>query len=287
MEWRYVLIRKVLVGMDGTENAAESLRFVRELLPDADLCLIRVIEYLDTLPAYQEVLWTQRRKQVEEYLDDIQRSLERPATILIKEGSPAHEILEAADAEQVDAIVLTTHGGSSTRRRFLGGTTEKLLHSSRVPLLVLPHVEDKAHHGKLDRIMVPLDGSQIAEAILPLANDIARAHEAKLILVKVLEDSAEAERQLPEIQSRLQEAAHSIEPSSCFDKVLVRMGEPARTLARAADMEDVSLITMSAHGYGAMKRMLLGSVASKLMRETRVPVLMARYEALYDRKPDN
>jgi len=281
------VIRNVLIGMDGTENSAESLRFVRELLPDADLHLIRVIEYLDTLPAYQEVLWTQRRKQVEDYFEDILATLDRPAQVHIKEGSPAHEILEAADAVQADVIVLTTHGGSTTRRRFLGGTTEKLLHSSEIPLLVLPHVEGKSAHGKPEKILVPLDGSQIAEGILPLATEVAQMHQAKLVLVKVLEDSAEAERQLPEIQARLQEAAHSIEPQSCFDKVLVRMGEPAHTLARAAEMEQVSLIAMSAHGYGAMKRMLLGSVASKLMRETTVPVLMARYEALYDRRSDN
>jgi nucleotide-binding universal stress UspA family protein len=278
------LIRRVLIGMDGTENSRESLRFVRELLPDAQISLIRVIEYLDTLPAYQEVMWSQRRKQVEEYFEEIVRSLDVPVSTLVKEGSPAHELLETAESISADLIVVTTHGGSTARRRFLGGTTEKLLHCSPVPLLVLPRpLEGKTVHGKLERILVPLDGSEIAESILPLTNWLAGAHHAKVVLVKVLEDSEEAARRLPEIKDRLEKAASHIQPPECFDKVLVRMGEPAKTLARTADLEGVGLITMSAHGYGAMKRMLLGSVASKLVRETCVPVLMARHEALNPR----
>ena len=60
---------------------------------------------------------------------------------------------------------------------------------------------------------------------------------------------------------------------------VIRAGDVAESLLSVANLEDVDLIVMSAHGYGAMKRMLLGSIASKVIRETPVPVLVARRQA--------
>jgi len=134
------------------------------------------------------------------------------------------------------------------------------------------------------RILVPLDGSLLAEAILSDVMELATLHRAEVVLLRVasaharigsdLTDAqvhavAEAEGYLAEKEQRL--AGHGIRVSSA-----VRYGLPAEEILDHARTSNIDLIAMSTHGRSGMERVLLGSVAERVLREAPVAVLLRR-----------
>ncbi len=132
----------------------------------------------------------------------------------------------------------------------------------------------------MNRILVPLDGSRLSEAILPLAEALARDHGAALLLVRALRSQGSVEAEV-----RVREEAEAYLDAMARD--LGRRGlpgvtwkvwydEPDRAIADAARFNEVDLIAMSTHGRGGLRRVLFGSVAESLVRKAPVPVLLVR-----------
>lgn len=131
----------------------------------------------------------------------------------------------------------------------------------------------------IDRILVPLDGSRLSEAVLPVAGALARAHDAEVVLVETLpaettggQDTAEAERYLAERARGLQ--------SGGVSRVRwgVWYGAVGQSIVNAAAREAADLVAMGTHGRGGLGRLLLGSVAEGVVRHSPVPVLLLRGE---------
>jgi nucleotide-binding universal stress UspA family protein len=132
------------------------------------------------------------------------------------------------------------------------------------------------------RILVPLDGSQLSEAVLPLAEALARDHQADIVLVRALrpEPSTEAEvAAQEEAEAYLSGMAAALKAGG-LPRVdwKVWYDAPDRAIADAARYNGVDLVTMSTHGRGGFSRLLFGSVAESLVRQTPVPVLLVRGE---------
>ena len=138
---------------------------------------------------------------------------------------------------------------------------------------------------KLSRILVPLDGSTLAEAALARAVDLAAPSGATLILMRAAEartfpgaDSTqaqieavrEAEEYLAKVAERLRQQGHSKVETGVW------YGAPAATIVEAARLRRVDLLVMSTHGRSGLGRLILGSVAESVMRGTSVPILLLR-----------
>lgn len=139
---------------------------------------------------------------------------------------------------------------------------------------------------KLRTVLVPLDGSPLGEAALPMAEDLLRDHpEATLLLMRATEAPAlpgfdptaaqvaavqEAEAYLEGV------AAHLRERGLGRVRVSVWYGPPAASIVEAAEARDVDLIVMSTHGRSGLGRLILGSVAESVLRSTRRPILLVR-----------
>ena len=140
---------------------------------------------------------------------------------------------------------------------------------------------------KLQRILVPLDGSSLAEAALPKAAALAEASGAELLLVRAAQAHAlpgtdpaeaqvkvvrEAEEYLAEVADRLRAAgAAKLECSVWY-------GPAAYTIVEAATLHHVDLIVMTTHGRSGLGRLILGSVAESVLRGTAIPILLLRAE---------
>jgi nucleotide-binding universal stress UspA family protein len=138
---------------------------------------------------------------------------------------------------------------------------------------------------KLSTILVPLDGSVIAEAALTPAVDLARTSGAKLVLLRAAEAHTgpltdpveaqvhvmrEAEEYLAGAQARVKAAGvAAVELSAWY-------GPPAEAIVEAARHRHADLIVMSSHGRSGLGRLVLGSVAETVLRGTRVPILLIR-----------
>jgi len=206
----------------------------------------------------------------------------------------ADEVLAEAHERGSDLIVIASHGHGGFRRAWLGSTADALVRASDLPVLVVPgEGEGPAPDVEaIEDIVVPLDGSPAAESVLDLAIDLARGLGARIVLFRVVvpplaassvfvptdmrhDDPitaslrARAEREIAEVASRLR--AQGV-PVSTTVAVEERAADAILEIARGgADM-----IIMSTRGLGGARRLLLGSVADKVVRGAGVPVLVRR-----------
>ena len=143
-----------------------------------------------------------------------------------------------------------------------------------------------------ERILVCLDGSKLAEQVLPYAREQARGFNSRLILLRVVDDaqvySAPAEpavvvEQRERIRKERQEAEEYLASvseslrSERFDvEATVVGGHSGQTIVRYAEDNDASLIALATHGYGGLGRAVFGSVADYVLRHTSIPVLCIR-----------
>ncbi len=133
-------------------------------------------------------------------------------------------------------------------------------------------------------ILVPLDGSDLAEAILPQVGDLARAHGAELLLLRVAlahavpgTDPTEGQaRAVQEAEQYLAALASDLKGKGLRVSSVVRYGQAANEILAHADAHNVDLIAMSTHGRTGVGRWVLGSVAEKVLRAAKTPLLLVR-----------
>jgi nucleotide-binding universal stress UspA family protein len=142
----------------------------------------------------------------------------------------------------------------------------------------------------LDRILVPLDGSATAQAILPHLRRLLRRRDSEVLLLSVAPPPI-AEAQISVMEASLAASREyilgikeTLERQGVRVRAEARMGPPASVILDMAEEEEVSLIALATHGRTGLKRALLGSVAEQILRKSRVPVFVVRpfwsYEVL-------
>ncbi len=190
-----------------------------------------------------------------------------------------------------DLVVMTTHGRGGLARAWLGSVADALVRQSNAPILLLRPSEGSPNFTQspsLQQMLIPLDGSPLAEQILAPALALGDALEADFTLLRIVEplfpiynylartkelDEAEilaARRYLEEVTKRLADGKRQV-----HTRVVL-----APTLAQAI-LEDVQrhpsdLIALATHGFSGLQRMMIGSVADKVLRGSDVPVLVYR-----------
>jgi nucleotide-binding universal stress UspA family protein len=138
---------------------------------------------------------------------------------------------------------------------------------------------------KLDTILVPLDGSLLAEAALPRAVDLARVSGGRLLLVRAVEakglpgvDAAEAQvrvvREGEAYLAGVQEQLRATTPAAV--ETSVWYGPAAYAIVEAARVRKADVIVMTTHGRSGLGRLVLGSVAESVLRGTTTPILLLR-----------
>jgi nucleotide-binding universal stress UspA family protein len=127
-----------------------------------------------------------------------------------------------------------------------------------------------------ERILVPLDGSSQAEAVLPHAERLASSFDSEVLLLWVVAHeagnggSSPAQDYMKSIRARLESAGVSARTMTVVD------GNAASAILRVAAEERTSLVCMSTHGLGGIRRLVLGSVADEVVRRSDTPVLLVR-----------
>jgi nucleotide-binding universal stress UspA family protein len=210
-------------------------------------------------------------------------------------GNAADLIIKKAGANKSNLIAMTTHGHSGLNRWLLGSVAEKVLRATTNPLLLVR----AGHHGKADgeasfkSIIVPLDGSELAEAALPMAGRIAKKFDLEVYLMRIVENPYTAfvsggghyavniDELMKEIRGRarnyLETKLAELNKSGVAQiSYLLQDGIAADEIVSVGDQTPESLIVMSSHGRSGMKRWLLGSVAETVVRHANNPVLVVR-----------
>jgi nucleotide-binding universal stress UspA family protein len=295
------MFRTILVPLDGSPLAEEALPWALSIArrAGAKLDLVRghalyaLKEPAATWGPYDPVYEAECQHLEQLYLSSTARWLSAVTpvpitTTLVRDvpGLDAEGILERVREATPDLIVLTTHGRGSVGRFFLGSVADELIRQSGVPVLVLHTQEERAEllpEPLVETVLVPLDGSALAEQVLAPAAELARLLEARCMLLRVVEPPAEwtgdargpaaaqeadARLYLDRLAGPLREQGVRVQTRVVVARHAAEIiQEQARTCGHV-------LIALATHGRGGARRMLLGSVADSLVRGTSCPVLV-------------
>jgi nucleotide-binding universal stress UspA family protein len=209
-------------------------------------------------------------------------------TVRVAPGDPAEEILRAVAELGADLVVLASHGRGAVGRAVFGSVADRVAHASPVPAMVV-RPRDAASRSDpvlVGRILVPLDGSEIAARALPVAELLARRLERPVHFLHAIDPAQilgpfagaavlgptffeEAEAKA---RGWLEDAAERLRSAGVAVTTEIATGVPFATIAGAAQPGDV--VVLASHGRGGVRRWLLGSVAEKLVRSGPVPVIV-------------
>ncbi len=293
-----VVVRQVAVALDGSDFAERALPAAAAIsrLFDAALTLISVLPSrgaLRVLPrgrsdgnpleAGQAEIEAYLSRLVGEYRDQGVRADYYAA------AGPVAQAIDVLTRElNADLLVMSTHGRSGISRFMLGSNASAVIQLLRRPVLLLrPQTLAEGGLPAVDRVLVTLDGSSFAERVLPWVRQVSLATGAEVLLLVVpevpepalygamadavdeLRTQAEtnARRYLERIAAQLGEAGMPAQP-------LVEGSRPATTILDVAEREHADLIMLATHGRGGMDRLMLGSVADRVVHHSRCPVLL-------------
>lgn len=222
---------------------------------------------------------------------------------VVRGGSPAEALLDEARLQDAKLIVMSTHGRGGLGRFLLGSVADKVMRHAEMPVMLVRAREVHESAPEFKRILVPLDGSHTAAAVLPAVRELARTSVAEIVLLRVvLGESQPGVAPLgvpppvpvPELQPEAvasEKPAHASERAATeyIDEVgkstglwgvpvrtLVQVGDPASVILDTAHDLYADLIAMSTHGLGGLRRFFLGSVAERVVRHAEAPVLLFR-----------
>jgi nucleotide-binding universal stress UspA family protein len=187
----------------------------------------------------------------------------------VRIGSSAYEgILEEAGETQPDLIIMGRHGYTGLTRLLMGSVTARVIGHSPCNVLVVP----QGVSLDFKRLLVASDGSPFSEAAWNEALLLAKNMDSALIGVAV----AASDRDIPVATQVVRglEAAAS-EQGIALD-TMIPMGRPEEGIVKAADFKNASLIVVGSHGRTGLKRLLMGSVAERVIGDAKCPVLVVK-----------
>jgi nucleotide-binding universal stress UspA family protein len=212
----------------------------------------------------------------------------------IEAPSVQKEILVQTERLSADLLVMGTHGRSGFERLILGSVTEKVLRTSRVPVLTVPsHVPDVVPAGRdpFRRILYATDFSQGSEAALRHAASLAEHGAAQLTLLHAVEplavgydpivvmpfDVGAYNTSLEAVaRKQLREFVPEFVRLGCDTEDVVVSGKPYAEILRIATERQIDLIVLGVHGRNALDRLVFGSTTEQVVRRAACPVLTVR-----------
>jgi len=285
---------RIIVPLDGSPLAEQALEMARYLAHalQSSLLLAHVVES-PPVPGIAEP----DREEAERYLAVVAQHIADVDTVPVATrvlfGPVAETLLSLAREQPRTMIVMSSHGRGGVSRLLFGSVSDQVIRRASVPVLIVraPLISgDRMRH-----VLVPLDGSPLAEAALSLGMAIARATGATLGLVRVAEVYSLAPYAglsgtvIPVNDDLLAEWTEQVrdEARAYLDAIVeehrtpdthivweVRVGRPAEEIIRAAQTTGADLIVMSTHGRGGLQRWAFGSVTDEVLRSRTVPVLV-------------
>jgi len=283
----------IVVPLDGSELAEQALPLAGTIATKrkAELVLTTAIATGDRWVDGMGRRWqAEEQAAVESYLRTIVERLKQkrvPARARVDWGRPHIVIGTVADQEDADFIVMTTHGRSGVSRWTMGSIADKVLRTTSRPLILIHATTHARVPENVQRILVPLDGSELAEAALPQAEQFARSMSASLVLVRavvppaILYTGEFVPGDLPDLEgleaaanAYLDRTAEPIRERGLQVGVAVGVGVPAEVILNVCRDHGANLIVMTTHGRSGVDRWMFGSVADAVVRHVRLPVLV-------------
>jgi nucleotide-binding universal stress UspA family protein len=296
------MFERILVPLDGSSLAECVLSHVIALATtrDASVTLLRVLEkqreaeraaFVSPLDVHLDNVIAQA------YLTEMAERLSQAGVLVgtaISSGSAAVQIVAYAQQNEIDLIVMSSHGRNGLSSWNMSSVAQKVsarAHRSVMVVHAYAPANEKVDIVTYRRLLVPLDGSQRAECVLPIAASLARAHDARLVLAHVVR-KPEMPRQLwtnDEERDLLEQltTCRQRRAESYLEGVRQRLPvhadielqesvDVAGALQELAEGDAFDMILLSAHGYSGSTRRTYGSVTASLIGYCSMPLLIVQ-----------
>ena len=297
------MFNRLLVPLDGSGFGEHALPLALSIArrAEAPIELVHVYQRigLPDAPAWTEEIDDKGKQNAQAYLDETAKRLKPVAPFgvdtSVLEGNIGECLLKHGTRTGADLIVLTTHGRGPLSRYWLGSVADELVRQATIPLLLIRPQEQAATLTSdlaLRRILIPLDGSSFAEQVLEPAIALGALMQAEYRLLRIVQPAidsgsdswfspplhvpdqdleSQARAYLDRIGERLQQGNASDMQVHVESAI-----KPAVAILEDAQRAKVDVITLATHGRGGLSRLVLGSVADKVVRATTLPVLLYR-----------
>jgi len=301
------MYRSILVPLDGSAFAEHALPFALSIARQAGACLQLVRVHVPFIFMYADNiapgLYESEGKAMEQeraYLDDTVKRIATVSSVAVTsalvEGPMIAEAIQGhAAASRADLIVMTTHGRGPVSRVWLGSVSDEMVRWATTPILLMRPQEkpvDLAFEPVLQHILIPLDGSALAEQVLDHAGALRSLTQSDYTFIRVYGPEVDldlltyailgdfkpgteqlrlkAEEYLNHIADRLRGQGVKVQTRTVLGQ------HPATAILGEAQSLSVDLIALATHGRRGLRRLLLGSVADKVIRGASTPVLVHR-----------
>ena len=298
----------ILVPLDGSQLAECVLPHSVAIASsfNAEITLLRMLEKNQagaSAQLFDLLNWQINKTKAAVYLEKTKGRLEEArirARAAVLEGLVAEGITEYAQNQGMKLIILSSHGHTGLSKWGISSTAQKIILSAPTSVLIVRAHQHDIQAGTLSaipgykRILVPLDGSQRAENVLPIITQLAHFHKSQIHLVHAVQ-TPEMARQMPasrgdiDLSNRVV-ARNQEEAGRYLEQVKVRSileGIPVQThllttdnaavaLHQVADEEHIDMVALSAHGYSGNQQWPYGGMVNNFILYGKVPLLIVQ-----------
>ena len=285
--------QKILVPLDGSELAERALPYIKSI---ARLKKSNVILFAVSLKLFVD----RRDRLFTSYLEVKAKELNEEgikATTATSYGEVAEEIVKYADNNKIDLIAMATHGYSKAKKWMFGSTAQKVLYSTKIPVLLIKYKTAEVS-GEFNRILVPLDGSPFSESTFPHVVELAKNTNREVLLLHICEppivpsygsrpinptwmkyrdDMWEEMERLS--TSYLKKTAATLKKRGVKVKsrvIKAQSGEVAKTIMQISKEEDIDMLIIATRGRSGVSSWVYGRIANRIVEEFSQPILLIR-----------
>lgn len=274
--------KNVLVAVDGSQTSKNALKQSLILLPD-ELTIVTVIPVMaeDYFLSGVEDLSDVLKKNGDKILEGARVIAEAGKVSIktkLKEGSVYDKIIEAATEENCELIVMGRRGMTRLERVLVGSETSKVIGHFKGKTLVVPRDTLLG----LKNILVTTDGSRYSDAAVEEAMDFAQTYNGDLKIVRAVDVNDEFETLAPgttfklaaKAEASLEEIKNRAKKAGINTETFVREGDAYMVIVDLAQHLKGDIIFMGSHGRTGLRRILMGSVASRVIGHAPCPVMI-------------
>ncbi|MEO8907232.1 MAG: universal stress protein [Microbacteriaceae bacterium] len=299
------MITKILVPLDTSELAEQALLTAAAIAKASSAELwLALVHPMAPVAGYPDAPWNAARTSMKGgYVEDKAREIEKQFGVVVVtkllRGDVTKELVDLAQAQRIDLIVMTTHGRTGLSRSWMGSVADTIMRSVDIPVLMLRECKPGSDYWQkpqtFPRILIPLDGSLRAERIIDAAVAVAGTN-ASFVLARAVApipsvpayadpyaistttvDSGATDSMVTEASDYVGRVAKMLADRgvASVEQATIVADHAGSMLLDVARAHGVNLIALGSHGRGA-SRFIFGSVADSILSDSMIPILVCR-----------
>lgn len=267
-------MEKLLIATDGSVYSESAIREAINLAKQCSSKLIAVSivktnpEFEDLVPQVIEKLEKEAIRHLESIKNRASKEKVDCEIIVHRSEEPYQNIVDEAAKNQVNMIIVGTHGRTGLKRLMMGSVTAKVIGHATCNVLVVP-VTAKV---ECKNILIATDGSRYSDAAAIEAIGISKRCGSSLIVISV----ATSDEEIKSAEDNVKKVVELAEKEGIKTEGLMIKDEPYKSIVEISKQRNADLIVVGSHGRTGLERLLMGSVTERVIGHAESAVLVVK-----------